>query len=190
MKINKKVSKHSKLDKKLNEMLHKSIKTKTIDESSLPFARLFYKTLLEQGEEIPLDVADDVPPAPVNSPDALNPEKNKEDFQNTLEPTTQPDEFDTEGVNPNVTAEQINKVKDWAGKLDEFSNFLNNPDDRDSLHRILADGDKPGSLIRGVTRKASDSITRIAGEVEKLKEVLNSFVIMAPKKARDLEIRQ
>jgi hypothetical protein len=38
-----------------------------------------------------------------------------------------------------------------------------------------------------LTRKASDSITRIAGEVEKLKEVLNTFIITAPKKLRDSE---
>jgi hypothetical protein len=55
------------------------------------------------------------------------------------------------------------------------------------LHKVLADNDKAGSLLRGITRKASDSITRIAGEIEKLKEVLNSFVIMAPKRLRDQE---
>jgi hypothetical protein len=42
-------------------------------------------------------------------------------------------------------------------------------------------------LLRGVTRKASDSITRIAGEVEKLKEILNTYIITAPKKLRDTE---
>jgi hypothetical protein len=55
------------------------------------------------------------------------------------------------------------------------------------LHSILATQDRPGSLLKGSTRKASDSITRIAGEISKLSETLNQFVILAPKKQRDMQ---
>jgi hypothetical protein len=64
---------------------------------------------------------------------------------------------------------------------------LNDPNSTESLHKILSDNDKAGSLLRGITRKTSDGITRVAGEIEKLKEVLNSFIILAPKKLRDTE---
>jgi hypothetical protein len=96
------------------------------------------------------------------------------------------DSFDVEGLDPNISTESIRQIREWSSKLDDFAEFLNNPGE-ESLHKILADNDKPGSLLRGITRKASDSITRIAGEIEKLKEVLNSFIIMAPKKLRDSE---
>lgn len=58
--------------------------------------------------------------------------------------------------------------------------FLNSPE-QESLHKVLADNDRAGSLLRGITRKASDSITRIAGEIEKLKEILNTYINTAPK---------
>ena len=64
--------------------------------------------------------------------------------------------------------------------------FLNSPEE-ESLHKVLADNDRAGSLLRGITRKASDSITRIAGEIEKLKEILNTYINTAPKKLRDTE---
>jgi len=85
-----------------------------------------------------------------------------------------------------MTSDTINKIQEWSSKLNDFAEFLNDPT-TNSLHKILADGDRAGSLLRGVTRKASDSITRIAGEVEKLKEILNTYIITAPKKMRDTE---
>jgi predicted transcriptional regulator len=85
-----------------------------------------------------------------------------------------------------MTTDTINSIRSWSSKLDDFASFLNDPSS-ESLHKILADGDRAGSLLRGVTRKASDSITRIAGEEEKLKEILNTYIITAPKKLRDTE---
>jgi hypothetical protein len=147
------------------------------------FAKSFLVALLKEQEEV-----QELPPAPTEeaSPEDFTPEKNQADFENSLEPETDGSQFDVEGISPDVTMETIKKVKEWAIKLNEFEKFLNNPSD-DSLHRILSDNDRAGSLLRGITRKASDSITRIAGEIAKLKEVLNTFVNTAPKKIRDLE---
>ena len=64
---------------------------------------------------------------------------------------------------------------------------MNSPTSQ-SLAKTLASEDRPGSLLRGITRKASDSISRIAGEIAKLKETLNGFINLAPKKQRDAEI--
>lgn len=162
--------------------------TKTIDilESDIPFISSFVKCLLkEQGENvqepIPANTSND------ENSDIFAPEKNKQDFQKSFSDEKTADQFETNGISPDITQQNIEQIKTWAGKLDEFANFLNDPDKGTSLHRILADSDRPGSLLRGVTRKASDSITRIAGEVEKLKEVLNTFIITAPKKLRDNE---
>jgi hypothetical protein len=161
-----------------------------ISDSAVPFMRSFFNALLSEaeGDEVsapPEAEVKNVPAAP-KAPDEFTPEKTKAAFDNSLENGTSKDEFDIEGIDPNVSAESIKQIKEWSGKLDQFAEFLNDPSTQ-SLHKILADNDRAGSLLRGVTRKASDSITRIAGEIEKLKEVLNSFIIMAPKKLRDTE---
>jgi hypothetical protein len=163
-----------------------------LEESDIPFISSFVKALLkEQGE-------DDSEPIPSNdidttstedSSNVFSPEKNKQDFKKSLSQETDPSQFETQGLSPEVTQQNIEQIRTWSDKLDQFANFLNDPDKGTSLHRILADSDRPGSLLRGVTRKASDSITRIAGEVEKLKEVLNTFIITAPKKLRDQDMQ-
>lgn len=151
-----------------------------MEQTDVPYITSFFAALLkEQGE----DIGEAIPDA--GSPADFTPERNAQDFKQNLNPETSPENFDTEGVDPGITTQNLEQIKVWAKKLDEFANFLNDPDKSTSLHRILADSDKAGSVLRGVTRKASDSITRIAGEVEKLKEVLNTFLITAPKKQRD-----
>jgi uncharacterized protein YaaR (DUF327 family) len=152
------------------------------ESSDFLFAEMFLTSLLkEQNEDTEgLDATQTAPP------EDFTPEQNENDFENSLEPETDASKFDIRGISPDVTMETIKKVKEWAIKLNEFEKFLNNPSDT-SLHRILSDNDRAGSLLRGITRKASDSITRIAGEIAKLKEVLNTFVNTAPKKIRDLE---
>jgi hypothetical protein len=179
-----------KINSEVKRILDANMKSISLEQSDIPFITSFIKSLIrEQGE----DTGEALPSntdLPESNPQGRNPadftpERNAEDFGKNLGPDTEPETFDTTGVDPEVTTQNLDQIKTWAGKLDEFANFLNDPDKSTSLHRILADSDKPGSLLRGVTRKATDSITRIAGEIEKLKEVLNSFIITAPKKARD-----
>jgi len=148
------------------------------DESYVPFLKSFIKHLVRE--------ADEAPAVEPQDPQSFTQDQNQKDFKGSLEPSTQPDQFDTEGTDPNLAADAIASITEWSGRLEEFAKFLNSPDSQ-SLHATLAAQDRPGSLLRGVTRKASDSITRIAGEVEKLKEVLNQFIIMAPKKQRDTD---
>ena len=154
-----------------------------LNESSHLFAERFLISLLSEQDDAVAPETDTTLPA---SPTDFTPEKNQEDFTDSLEQGTDANQFDVEGVSSDITLETIKKVKEWAIKLNDFEKFLNNPS-QDSLHRILADNDRAGSLLRGITRKASDSITRIAGEIAKLKEVLNTFVNTAPKKMRDTE---
>jgi hypothetical protein len=166
--------------KEVNRILKKNLKSDLFESDNI-FAKRFLVSLLEQQDEI-------VPAANVKAePDNFTPEQNKEDFEKSLQPETPQNEFDVEGISTQVHIENIKKIKDFSTKLDEFASFLNDPHSTESLHKILSDNDKPGSLLRGITRKTSDGITRVAGEIEKLKEVLNSFIILAPKKLRDTE---
>jgi len=157
------------------------------EESDFPFVKSFLYSLIKEQEdvEIKTDVEETSEDQPKN-PEDFTPEANKEDFQKSLEPETDPSQFDIEGVSPELTVQNVEKIVEWSKKLDDFAMFLNSPEE-DNLHKILADNDRAGSLLRGITRKASDSITRIAGEIEKLKEILNTYINTAPKKLRDTE---
>jgi hypothetical protein len=189
-KIKKKCIMANKNNKNVNNEINRILKQNAnLNEMHIPFVSRFLKNLLIEQEEA-AKAAPAPEPIPAEgdqkSPDEFTPETNQQDFTNSLEPTTQPDEFDTDGISADLTSDTINSIRDWSSKLNEFAEFLNDPS-TNSLHKILADGDRAGSLLRGVTRKASDSITRIAGEVEKLKEILNTYIITAPKKLRDTE---
>jgi hypothetical protein len=190
MKTSKKINHKKIMKKNVNNQVNSILKQNmSLNESHIPFASRFLKNLLKEQEEMQAKPA--APVAPDISDDKKGPEdftetENQKDFKNAMDPNTNPKEFDTDGVSPDVTTETIKSIKEWSSKLDEFAEFLNDPG-TNSLHKILADGDRAGSLLRGITRKASDSITRIAGEVEKLKEILNTYIITAPKKLRDTE---
>lgn len=171
--------------KHMKESIVKTIAEKeNLTEADLPFLRSFIHNLLKEEDEAAID--SEVDPNVPKAPDEFTPEKTKQDYENSLDSETGKEDFDVEGLDPNISTESIKQIKEWSSKLGKFAEFLNDPSTK-SLHKVLADNDKNGSLLKGITRKASDSITRIAGEVEKLKEVLNSFIIMAPKKLRDQE---
>ena len=171
-------------NKCVNEALNSLLKKGwNLTEYDIPFARNFYKNLLSEQDEPEMnDISDEIR----KDPKDFDETSTQKAYKDSLEPDTNAEDFDVEGLSPDISTESIKKIKEWSSKLNTFAEFLNDPSD-DSLHRIIADNDKPGSLLRGITRKASDSITRIAGEIEKLKEVLNGFIIMAPKKLRDSE---
>ena len=165
-------------NKKIQEILKRNNGSDILESNSF-FVKSFLSCLMnEQEGDLSIEK---------QNPDSFTPEKNKGDFEQSLEPQTDKQQFDVEGISTEVHIENIKKIKNFSDKLDEFASFLNDPSGTESLHKILSDNDKPGSLLRGITRKTSDGITRVAGEVEKLKEVLNSFIILAPKKLRDTE---
>jgi hypothetical protein len=178
----------------VNRILSQNMSKMELGESHVPFVSRFLSSLLKEQEEaapVPAPVANAAANAAGDqsnqkNPSEFTPDGDKQAFDQSLEADTDPKQFDTQGVSPDVTSETINSIKEWSIKLDEFASFLNDPS-TESLHKILSDGDRTGSLLRGVTRKASDSITRIAGEIEKLKEILNTYIITAPKKLRDTE---
>jgi hypothetical protein len=182
-KVKKKNMKNIKARSEVKRILSSNVARLDLKESSdIPFAKNFLYSLFKEQDEEEV-VADEKTP---KTPDQFTPEQNQQDLEGSLDPNTDPSKFDVEGVSPDLTVQNIEKVLEWSKKLDEFAMFLNSPQE-DSLHKTLADNDRSGSLLRGVTRKASDSITRITGEIEKLKAVLDTYINTAPKKLRDTE---
>jgi hypothetical protein len=177
---------NGKRKKEVGRVLKDNMKKMNLDESYMPFVSRFLKHIIIEQESLPEPDVQAAPEATQKSPEDFTPDVNQKDFAQSMEPSTDPETFDTEGTPAEATSDTINSIKEWSSKLDQFAEFLNDPS-TESLHKILSDGDRAGSLLRGVTRKASDSITRIAGEVEKLKEILNTYIITAPKKLRDTE---
>lgn len=143
-----------------------------IDESYIPFIKSFVTHLIKEEED------------GAQGPDQFTPDQTAKAFEGSMEPETSPDQFDTEGTDPSVLADAITSVRQWSDKLDEFVKFLNDPKTQ-SLHKVLATQDRAGSLVKGITRKTSDSISRVAGEIAKLKQTLDGFINLAPKKQRD-----
>jgi hypothetical protein len=181
-KSKKKNAKKSKTNNQVSRILHNNMHRLNIEEKSdLPFLRNFLFSLIkEQDEEgLPSSVEDEP-----KTPQDFTPEQNQKDLEQSLDPNTDPSKFDVEGISPEHSVQHIEKILKWSEKLNEFAKFLNSPTE-DSLHKILANNDRSGSLLKGVTRKASDSITRITGEIEKLKAVLDTYINTAPKKLRD-----
>lgn len=166
---------------KIDKFFKKNSKLNLFESNNL-FAKSVISNLFKEQEDALAKI-----PKEKQTPEEFTPDQNKQDFEKSLEPTTPQGEFDVDGVSVDVHIENIKKIKSFSDRLDEFASFLNDPHSTESLHKILSDNDKPGSLLRGITRKTSDGITRVAGEIEKLKEVLNSFIILAPKKLRDTE---
>ena len=181
-KSKKKSAKKSKTNNEVSRILHNNMHRLNIEEKSdLPFLRNFLFSLIKEQEEegLPSSTGDEP-----KTPQDFTPEQNQKDLEQSLDPNTDPSKFDVQGVSPEYTVQHIEKILKWSKKLDEFAMFLNSPTE-ESLHKILADNDRSGSLLKGVTRKASDSITRITGEIEKLKAVLDTYINTAPKKLRD-----
>jgi hypothetical protein len=182
-KSKKKNMKTKKAHSEVKRILNSNIQRLDLKESSdIPFIKNFLYSLIKEQE----DIVPEQDPKNPKTPNDFTPEQNQKDLESSLDPNTDPSQFDVEGVAPELTVQNIEKVLEWSKKLDEFAMFLNSPQE-DSLHKILADNDRAGSLLRGVTRKASDSITRITGEIEKLKAVLDTYINTAPKKLRDTE---
>jgi len=179
--------KTKKAQSEVSRILKSNISRLDLNESSdIPFIKNFLYSLIKEQEEVDQELQPQTKESAPKTPDEFTPEQNQKDLESSLDPNTDPSKFDVEGVAPQLTVQNIEKVLEWSKKLDEFALFLNSPQE-ESLHKILADNDRAGSLLRGVTRKASDSITRITGEIEKLKAVLDTYVNTAPKKLRDTE---
>ena len=163
------------IQKKTNTLLNQS--NTPIQEGHMIFAKAFIRNLVQEAEEL----------EGVSSVEEFTPEKNKADFAAGLDQGTDPSGFDVEGKPPEATSDELNQVKTFSEKIGAFVDFLNDYKSGSSMHQILSDADHQGSLMRGISRKVSDAITRSSGELSKIQEILNSFIIQGPRKLKDLQ---
>ena len=98
----------STVKKEVNRILQQNMKKDGLNEEYIPFVSRFLKNILEQDEvkNAPVD-SKEPEVSTTKSPEEFTTDANQKDFQNSLEPETPADEFDTDGVSPNVTSDTI-----------------------------------------------------------------------------------
>lgn len=119
---------------KVKKFLNKNTNSELFESNNL-FAKTFISKLLKEEDNLlDKEVKED--------PNNFTPEKNKQDFKNSLQPDTPKKEFDVDGLSIETHVENIKKIKAFSDRLDEFASFLNDPNGVESLHKILSDNDK------------------------------------------------
>ena len=150
----------------------------------LDFSKRFANTLLKEADSIAA-AADEA--AAMSGPPS-EPTGDEEAFDASLDPNTQPDEFndvDGDGVADaqanldDATAAdfeaQSGTVMEWIGRVEDFAEFLNgmNPSSMQSqLNNAVCD-----TMLKNVSKSETKKITRIAQELAALKEALKGYLL-------------
>lgn len=100
----------------------------------------------------------------------------------SLDTDVTPEDYLTDPAADKALQQQIDQrnrevataITSWAKKIDEFTDYLNSPDDT-SLQSILAKA-QPGTLMSKVQASASRKIANCAQELASLSETFKSFV--------------
>ena len=115
-----------------------------------------------------------------NEAPVAQPETDKEAMAASLD-TAKPEDFDVQGgreqVQDHRKAEQIQKLKGWISKIDEFIGFLNSTDASSmqvQLHTAACD-----SIFEDIARSEKKKIARLAAELSSLSESLKGYLISA-----------
>lgn len=103
-------------------------------------------------------------------------------MERSLDPDVTPEDYLTDPAADRALQQQIDQrnkevaaaISGWAKKLDEFTDYLNSPE-QDSLQSILATA-QPGTLMAKVQASASRKIANCAQELASLSETFKSFV--------------
>lgn len=77
----------------------------------------------------------------------------------------------------------IERVKAWKQKIEDFTNWLNDPEK--SLNKELDDLDSPNTPFEGISKDSSKRITKIAEELAGLKQVLNGIVFTSNQRKKE-----
>jgi hypothetical protein len=121
----------------------------------------------------------DAAPAPVGDPQAAAPQSDKEAMAQTLT-NAKPEDFDIQGretVQDHRKSEQITKLKEWIGQIDQFIKFLNGTEPTSvqvQLHAAPCD-----SIFEDIARSEKKKISRLAAELSSLSESLKGYLISA-----------
>lgn len=101
-----------------------------------------------------------------------------------LEPETDPADFNVKPINPEIQSKSLDKITDFILKIEEFSSFLNDPDNESSLNNFLNIVDKEGSLLQGISRE-SNKVTTVAENLASLAEAFRGQLMVAKRKFRE-----
>ena len=108
------------------------------------------------------------------------PETDKEAMAQSLD-TAKPNDFDVRGGREQIVdhrkKEQVQKLTEWIGRIDEFIKFLNSTDSSSmqvQLHTAACD-----SMFEDIARSEKKKIARLAAELSSLSESLKGYLISA-----------
>jgi hypothetical protein len=149
------------------------------------FEKHFVNTLNTEAK-----VPDQEPAAlPGSEEPGIDPKADAEAWQNSLDTNTAPKDFETP-ANPElgVVSQNVEMVKSWVHRVEEFRHFINGLDG-DSLNAQINKLDRSGSVFKGLVRSEENRIIRIAEDLAGLAEVFKAYMIGSDKKLRDMKER-
>lgn len=119
------------------------------------------------------DINADIDPIAVASP-----EDERDAMINTLDRNVTPDQYDVPHPAPKedtIKQEQVQELKSWIAKIDEFIEYLNAPS-KDSiqtkLHAAQCD-----TMFDDIARSEKKKISRLAADLSTLSESLKGYLI-------------
>lgn len=186
---NKQNKKTNSRSKEVNRILKSNLEAGTLAKEDVFFAKRFLNVLLKEEEDLvkPGDLSN-ITAIEADPDDLSNPDRNQKDFENSLEPGTDPKSFDTKGITPveDFNNEYIKKAGNWVQKLNDFAKFLNDPSSEESLNKQLGKVDRDNSVFKGITGKTVNSIVKIAGELERLGQNISGYLSQAERKTKEM----
>lgn len=107
-------------------------------------------------------------------------------WEGSLDSETDPEAFHIDD-NPELSFSEknINQAKEWIGRMETFSEWINGLDDG-SLNAQIQGLDRDGSVFKGIVRSQERRIVGIAEDLKSLAEVFKGYVIGAKKKQREI----
>lgn len=145
-----------------------------------PFEKHFKNALVTEADDTPVEVGAETPTG--DPADAAA-------WKNSLEQGTNPKDFEA-APNPEfgVVTQNIEMVKSWVQRVEEFRHFINGLDG-DSLNAQINKLDRAGSVFKGLVRSEENRIIRLAEDLAGLAEVFKAYMIGSEKKMRDMRER-
>ncbi len=115
---------------------------------------------------------------------ALNEQDDVEDIEmtddeamaSTLDPETNPEEFDVETPDAPIAGgqkEMYDELYSWIGEMDKFSNYLNGTD---SSIQTKLNGAEDDTLFDSISNAETKKIARVAMEISSLSEILKGYL--------------
>jgi len=123
------------------------------------YEKVFKKMLIEGPEDVPMS--------------------DGEAYMNGFQEPENAEAFNTEPNMPGYQSKYIERAKEWTAKINEFSDWINGTES-DSLNKQFISLDKEGSPFEGIS-KNSTKLTKIAGDLAQLTEVINGMILSAGK---------